>query len=165
MPVNAHQIFRCYLLSSRARAKPTLLLGLVGEHWAKGHVSDTFHALCARVELVVDDDASSLVELHADRLEVESLGHRPPSDRDEDDIRVKLRSGQTAFEDEDDSARLTVSSLPPFAASTLSLTVSPSRSAPRTLVLSLILIPCFCRIFWNCLLRILSLASLPLPEP
>lgn len=48
--------------------------------------------------------------------------------------------------------RLTVSSLPPLAASTFSLTVSPSRSALMTLVLSLNLRPCFARIFWNCLL-------------
>ena len=44
---------------------------------------------------------------------------------------------------------LTVSSLPPFAASTLVKTVSPFRSSDVTLVLSLNLNPCFCRIFWK----------------
>ena len=42
---------------------------------------------------------------------------------------------------------LTVSCLPPFAASTLSLTPSPLSSPSMTLVLSLNFIPCFSKIF------------------
>lgn len=57
---------------------------------------------------------------------------------------------------------LTVASLPPFAASTLVMTVSPFRSIDVTLVLSLNLNPCFCRIFWKFFLHNGSVFQAPL---
>jgi hypothetical protein len=135
-------------------ARRTLLLGLMCEHGTERDVSDTLDAFRAGVKLIVDDDPSLLVRLNSDVLQAEILCHWSSSDRHEDDICFELpRPRQRHRCHGRSDGNPTVSSLPPFAASTLSLMVSFPCSAPKTFVLSLNLSPCFCRIFWNCFLR------------
>ena len=118
------------------------------QHGPERDIADALDTLCASVELVVDDDASALVGLDTDRLEVEALGDGTTTDSDENDVCLKLHVSWNLTT----ASGQTVSSLPPFAASTCSLTVSPCTSAPMTLVLSLNLRPCFAKIFWNAFL-------------
>lgn len=68
----------------------TLLLSLVREHGAEGHVADALDARDRGVELVIDDNAALGVNLNPNLLESETLGVGPPSDRDKNDVRFQL---------------------------------------------------------------------------
>lgn len=122
--------------------------------------------------LLVDDDPPTLVELQANVLQAKSGGVWPATNGDEDDVGIKLhcacalwsattrlqRGGANkssgsprVFLGEGVEGAPTDSALPPLAASTFSLMVSPDLSPSTTLVESLKSMPCFLRIFWVCL--------------
>ena len=63
-----------------------LFFGLVGKHGPKCDVADTLDSGDRSVELVVDHDPASVVNLESDVLKAETLGVRPAADRDEDDV-------------------------------------------------------------------------------
>lgn len=128
----------------------TLLLGFVSQHRTKSDISDTLDTLDGSVELIVDDNSSSVICLYAELLETKSGSNGSSTDSNKYDVGLELVL--STLNHDDHSMGLTVSSLPPLAASTFNDTVSPFRSALMTLVLSLNLKPCFCKIFWNDLL-------------
>ena len=78
------------------RGGDTLLLCLVCEHGPKCHVTDAPNALDRGVELVVDNDTPLVVDLDADLVEVEPVGHWAPADSDEDDVGFELGYGMTS---------------------------------------------------------------------
>jgi len=130
--------------------RDALLLGLVREHGPEGHVADALDPRHRGVELVVDDDAPLCVDFGADGFQVQAVGVWPSTDGDKNNVGFELEGVELGSEEKGSRLRLlTVSSLPPLAASTLVMTVSPFRSIEVTLVLSLNLNPCFCRIFWK----------------
>jgi hypothetical protein len=67
-----------------------LLLGLVRQHRSECDVADALDVLHGRVELVIDDDTTLVVELHADLVKVKAVGVRAAADGDEDDIGLEL---------------------------------------------------------------------------
>lgn len=100
--------------------------------------------------MVVDYDPALFVDFGADGFQVEAVGVWPSTDGNENNVGFELEGVGLRNEQKCLTWKvLTVSSLPPFAASTLVITVSPLRSIEVTLVLSLNLNPCFCRIFWK----------------
>ena len=68
----------------------TLLLSLVGKHRSEGDISDRFDTLGGRVQLVVDDNSSSLVGLDTNVLKSETLSNRSSTDGHEHNIGVNL---------------------------------------------------------------------------
>jgi hypothetical protein len=68
----------------------TLLLSLVGQHGTEGDVSDALDVRDRRVELRVDHDPAAVVDFDADLVEVETLGVRTTTDRDEDNVGLDL---------------------------------------------------------------------------
>ena len=68
----------------------TLLLSLVGQHGTKGDVSDALDVRDRRVELRVDHDPAAVVDFDADLVEVEALGVRTTTNRDEDNVGLDL---------------------------------------------------------------------------
>ena len=68
----------------------SLLFGLVCEHRSESDVTDTLDVLDGRIELIVDDDATLVVEFHTSGFEVETVGKWPPADGDQDDVRLEL---------------------------------------------------------------------------
>lgn len=68
----------------------TLLLGLVGKHGTESGVTNALDTLAGGVVLVVDNDASSLVLLDSDSLEVEAAGDRSSADGDKNNVSVEL---------------------------------------------------------------------------
>ena len=100
--------------------------------------------------MVVDYDSALFVDFGADGFQVEAVGVWPSTDGNKNDVGFELEEVRLRNEQEYSTLKvLTVSSLPPLAASTVVITVSPLRSIEVTLVLSLNLNPCFCRIFWK----------------
>lgn len=68
----------------------TLFLSFVSKHGAEGNVTDTSDALDSGIKLVVDDNATPVIELDANILEVKSLGIWSATNSDENDICVEL---------------------------------------------------------------------------
>jgi len=70
----------------------TFFLCLVGEHGTKGNVTDAFDVLLRSGELIVDDDATSIVELNTCSFEVEAVGVWSSANSDEDDVGFQLNT-------------------------------------------------------------------------
>lgn len=68
----------------------TLLLGLVGKHGTESGVTDALDTLACGVVLVVNNDASTLVLLDSDSLEVEAAGDGSSADGNKNDIGIQL---------------------------------------------------------------------------
>ena len=124
--------------------------GFVREHRAECAVAYYADVREFGSVLFVDYEAAFVVDFEADIFETETGGVGAAADGYEDDVCVEL-VGIVSL-DALDGLRwggwLTVSSFPPFAASTLSLTPSPLASPSSTLVLSLNFMPCFSNIFF-----------------
>jgi len=67
-------------------------LRLVGEHGTEGNVADAFDVLLRSGELIVDDDATSVVELNACSFEVKAFCVWPPANSDENDVGFQLNN-------------------------------------------------------------------------
>lgn len=65
----------------------TFLLGFVCQHGSEGDVTDAPDVLLRGCELIIDNDAASVVQLDACSLEVQTINVRAAADSDEDDIR------------------------------------------------------------------------------
>lgn len=70
----------------------TLLLGLVGKHGTESDITDSSDTLGRSVELVINNDSSSLVLLDTDCLEVQTFSDRSSTNGDQDGIDVELKS-------------------------------------------------------------------------
>lgn len=98
--------------------------------------------------LAVDDDTATVVGLETDSVQAKAGCVRATSNGNQDNIGIELYSAVSIVVfDVSISVGLTVCSLPPFAASTLSLTVEPLSSPLATFVLSINFIPCFVSVF------------------
>ena len=75
----------------------TFFLGLVRKHRAERDVTDALDALRARVELVVDHDATLVVQLNASSFEVKTFGVWTATNCDEDDVRLELWAISACF--------------------------------------------------------------------
>ena len=126
--------------------------GFVGEHGAEGAVADDADVGKLGAILLVDDEATFVVDLETDVFKTEAGGIGAATYGYEYDVRIELGSKSVKR-----ASKLeifwglginTVSCLPPLAASTLTLTVSPLSSPSRTFVPSLNFIPCFSNIFF-----------------
>lgn len=69
----------------------TFLFSLVRQHGTESGVTDTHDSLDARVELVVDDDTASVVELDTDLFQSEVLGDGSSTDGYQDDVGFELQ--------------------------------------------------------------------------
>jgi hypothetical protein len=81
------------LLASLAETRNlelTFLLGLVSEHGTESDITDALDVLDRSVELRVDDDASLVVNLDANLVQVESLGDRSTANGHQDDVGLDL---------------------------------------------------------------------------
>jgi hypothetical protein len=68
----------------------TFFFSLVGQHGTECSVTDTLDSLDAGVELVVDNDTTSVVELDTDLFQSEVLGDRSSTDGYQDDVGFEL---------------------------------------------------------------------------
>lgn len=68
----------------------TLLLGLVRKHGSESGVTNALDTLAGGVVLVIDNDASALVLLDSDSLEVETAGDGSSTNGNKDDIGIQL---------------------------------------------------------------------------
>mmetsp|Transcript_21268 Transcript_21268/g.42915 ORF Transcript_21268/g.42915 Transcript_21268/m.42915 type:complete len:222 (-) Transcript_21268:800-1465(-) len=99
------------LSRQKLRARNALLLGLVREHGPCDAVADRVHAFHLGLEVLPRHDPLRLVELDTDGLEVHVLGARPPTDRHQHAVRLKLRVFAVGFECESDAVRADVGGL------------------------------------------------------
>ena len=122
--------------------------GFMCEHGAEGAVTDDANVRELGAILFVDYEAAFVVNFEADVFQTKAGGVGTAPDGYEDDVRIELREGQRgALQRGSEQEWLTVSALPPFAASTSSVTFSPLESPFRTFVPSLNFMPCFSSIF------------------
>lgn len=68
----------------------SLLLGLVGKHGAKGHVTNAADVRDLGSVLGVDDDAAALVQLEANVLQAQALSVGTAADGDQDNLGINL---------------------------------------------------------------------------
>jgi hypothetical protein len=68
--------------------KVTFFLSFVGEHRSESSISNTFDTFDSGVKLVINDDATFVVDFDADLFEVETLCYWSSTDGNEDDIDV-----------------------------------------------------------------------------
>jgi hypothetical protein len=64
---------------------------LVGKHGTKRNIADAFDVLLRSGELIVDDDATSVVEFNARGFEIEAVRVWPSADGDKDDVSLQLK--------------------------------------------------------------------------
>lgn len=70
MGVLARDVFGC---------EDSFFFGLVGQHRSADYITDCEDVWCGGLQVVVDDDSASLVDLHARLLEAQLLSVRLPS--------------------------------------------------------------------------------------
>ena len=121
--------------------------GFVSEHGTKGTVADDADVRELGTILFVDYEAAFIVDFEADVFKTKASGVRAAPYGYKNNVGVELedKSVDRIIYSEGDR---TISSLPPFAASTLTWTVSPLSSPSRTFVPSLNFMPCFSNIFF-----------------
>lgn len=71
------------------------LLGFVCQHGSKCDVADTPDMLLRGCELIINNNAASVVQLDACSVEVQTINIRATADRDEDDVCVQLTQCQS----------------------------------------------------------------------
>ena len=99
----------------------SLFLSLVGKHRAEGAVSEGANVGDLGAVLLVNDQAAPLISLETNVVKTETGSVWAATDSNEDTVRIEL--GMLALQSASVAQnRLTVSSFPPFAASTLTLT-------------------------------------------
>jgi hypothetical protein len=126
---------------------------LVRKHRPKRDVTNALDVRHACVELVVNNDAPSRVDLDANVFKAKAIDVWSTTNRNEDNICLELLYKSILVMKDNKRAR-TVSCFPSFAASVLTMTFPSCFSAESTLVLSLNLKPCLVNDFWNCFLKI-----------
>jgi hypothetical protein len=62
----------------------------VGEHRSESNIADTFDVRSAGIELIVNDDTPTRIDLDADIFEVEAFDIWPTADGDENNIGLEL---------------------------------------------------------------------------
>ena len=73
----------------------TFLLGFVRQHRSECDVADAPDVLLRGRELIINNNAASVVKLDACSLDVQTINIRAAADSDEDDIRIQLTQGQS----------------------------------------------------------------------
>lgn len=73
----------------------TFLLGFVRQHGSECDVADAPDVLLRGRELIINNNAASVVKLDACSLDVQTINIRAAADSDEDDIRIQLTQGQS----------------------------------------------------------------------
>lgn len=73
----------------------TFLLGFVCQHGSKCDVADTPDVLLRGCELIINNNAASVVQLDACSVEVQTINIRAAADSDEDDVCAQLTQCQS----------------------------------------------------------------------
>ena len=84
-----------------SRLKPTLFFGLVSQHGSDNNISDSTNAGLVGLELSINLDTPTVVDLNADFLQSQVVRVRFATDRDQNDISIQLEMGDKGVEDDE----------------------------------------------------------------